>query len=655
MPNNKTIKWIYSPSKSWDFGFVDVPWEAKGYYVHSFNKKDALPWDEVLAKIKTFKWRDEAVIQKVLKRSEKIFIWTFQEGRRDIDRRTKKEFISFWFVSVRDENFKTDIFIPWKFIKNSRNWDLVWVKIISWDNKKNPKWKIIKVLWKSENSDYIMVESFILEAWFKEEFSREAMVDIRKLPKKINIKKNLDSKNRKDLRKMFVFTIDWEDAKDLDDAISIEKKDNGEFILYVHIADVAEYVKEYSWLDKDAFFRATSVYLVDRVIPMLPRELSNNLCSLNTDFEKLSLTCEMNIWKDWVIRKSKVFESIIKSDYRLTYKEVDDIEKWEIKIWTELFWWQKFSKELDCKLKQAWELKEILEKNRKLKWFLDFDFPETKIVLDENKNVIEIKEYPKYNSNKLIELFMVSANHSISKMFKDIPFLHRIHPEPTAEDIEKLQNILNIFWVNYKIEKLITKEFSKLLNLINIHPAKEVLEKAVLRALTKAIYSPDNEGHFGLGLDYYSHFTSPIRRYPDLQIHRIIKEKLVWKLNRTRIFHYENILKNVANHCSDKERVAEQLEYKVKDYYICKYYKNKVWEEFFAQISWIISKWFFVMLEDTAEGFIELKDNKNFIFNEDLMQFENKNSKKIYRLWDKIKVKLIEVDMVFLRMNFEIL
>jgi ribonuclease R len=232
--------------------------------------------------------------------------------------------------------------------------------------------------------------------------------------------------------------------------------------------------------------------------------------------------------------------------------------------------------------------------------------------------------------------------------------LHRIHPEPSEEDIEKLQQVLNLFWVNYKIEKLTTKEFQKLIELVEKNPNKQVLEKAILRSLSKAIYSPDNEGHFGLGLDYYSHFTSPIRRYPDLQIHRIIKEKINKKLDKKRINHYKTILQNIANHCSEMEWKAEQLEYKVKDYFICKYYKNKVWEIFDASISWLIPKWFFVMLEDTSEWMIELKENKNFVFNEDLMQFEDKVNWKKYKLWDKLKVKLVEVDMKLLRMNFEI-
>jgi len=670
MKEKKKVIWIYNPSKSWDFWFVDVEWQEKWYYVHFLNRNKALPWDKVEAKIKKFKWREEVVIKKIIKRSEKIFIWVFHEGKKEISKKTKKEFISFWFVVVKDENFWVDIFIPWKYIWKAKDWDLVWVQIISWDNK-SPKWKIVKVLWDEKKDENLMVEAFILEANFRENFPREVLSEIRKLPKippsppsrrgeYINKKNNKFP--RKDLRKLFTFTIDGEDAKDLDDAISIEEiipsnspfKRGEQYRLYVHIADVANYVKEDSALDKEALFRATSVYLPDRVIPMLPKELSNNLCSLNTSSEKLSLTCEMTIWKDWVIRKTKVYESIVKSNFRLTYKEVQEIFEWKIKPWTVLFDWKKLDKELQEKIKLAYKLKNILQKNRNIKWSLDFDFPETKVVLDENKNVVEIKKYPIYESNKLIELFMVSANTSIAKKFSNLPFLHRIHPEPSLEDLEKLHSVLALFWINKKIEKLTTKEYQNLLNFIENSPNKSVLQKAVLRSLTKAIYSTENEGHFGLGLEFYSHFTSPIRRYPDLQIHRIIKEKINNKLDKKRINHYETILKNIANHCSTRERDAESLEYKVKDFYICKYYRDKVWQEFEAQISWLIPKWFFVMLENTAEGFVELKDDRNFVYNEDLMQFEDKKNKKIYKLWDKLKVKLVEVDMKLLRLNFEI-
>jgi len=642
----RTITGIYSPAKSGDFGFIDVESENKGYYVHWFNKKDALPGDKVLAELKTFRWKDEAVIKKVLERSDKIFIWNFEPWKKN----ASWKWFSFWFVVIRDENFKTDIFIPGKYLWYAKSWDLVWVQIISWENKKNPKWKIVEVLW-DENKLNLSVDSYILESWFKQRFPDKVENELKHFSEDIDIKKSLWNA-RKDLRKLFTFTIDGEDAKDLDDAISIEGE--GEYKLYVHIADVANYIKEDWVLDKEAIKRATSVYLTDRVIPMLPKKLSNNLCSLNPDTPKLTLTCEMLVWKNWVIKNAEVYESIIESDFRLTYEEVDKIEKKELESWAVLFWGQKLNSELINKLDKSQKLKWLIEKNRQNTWVLDFEFPETKVILDEKKNVLEIKQYPRYDSNKLIELFMVSANESVWRLFSDLPFLHRIHPKPNEEDISKLQNTLNLFNIDFVLKSFDTKEFSELLKIIEKDKNRWVLEKVILRTLSKAVYSPENEGHFGLGLDFYSHFTSPIRRYPDLQIHRIIKEKINNKLDNLRIKHYKDILENIANTCSTQERKAEKLEYKVRDYYTCKFYEAKVWEEFDVTISGLIPKWFFVMLEDTSEGFIELKNDRNFVYSEELMQFEDLENKKSYKLWDKLKVKLEEVDMVWLRISFKI-
>jgi len=320
MSEKRIITWIYSPAKSGDFGFVDVEGEQKGYYVHWFNKKDALPGDKVMAYLKSFRGKDEAVITRVVERSDKIFIWHFQAWKKN----PSWNWFSFGFVVIRDQNFKTDIFVPGKYIKHSENWDLVWVKIISWENKKNPKWEIVEVLW-DEKKLNLSVDSYILESGFKQNFSHKIESELNKI--KPHPTPLLLGEGRKDLRKLFTFTIDGEDAKDLDDAISIEKRQNWNIELYVHIADVANYIIEDSILDKEAISRATSVYLADRVIPMLPKKLSNNLCSLNPDTPKLALTCEMLIWKDWIIRKTKVYESLIESNFRLTYKEVDDILK----------------------------------------------------------------------------------------------------------------------------------------------------------------------------------------------------------------------------------------------------------------------------------------------------------------------------------------
>ncbi len=656
MKKNDVIKWIYSQNQSGDFGFVDpLEWEVswgkvKGYYVHFKNKKDVLDWDEVLAKVNVFKWREEAVILKVLKRTEKVLIWKFMKDKNG----------RFGFVVLKDNSIRKDIFIPWKFMGDSNDWDIVWVKIVKWDWK-NPDWKIVEVIWKSWDKD-IDVRGFILESGFREGFSEEVLNEIKDdieiKDKRLKIKGRENLGKRKDLRWLFTFTIDWEDAKDLDDAISVKYYPENDwkqeyYKLFVHIADVAHYVRENSKVDREAVKRWTSVYLADRVLPMLPEALSNGLCSLNPDTSKLTLTCEMHISKWWELRKTIVYESIIESDFRLTYKEVDELISWDIKEGNMLSFWKVVNKELLDTIFSANDLKDRISKYREISWTLDFDFPEIKLEIDEEKNVKNIKRYPRFDSNKLIEIFMVSCNEAVSRKFFSYPFLYRIHEEPNFEDVEKLQNVLDLFWVKFRFNLGNTKEFSELLKLIweKMQTSQKLfLENVILRTLAKAIYSSENLWHFGLWLKYYSHFTSPIRRYPDLQIHRIIKEKLSWGLDKKRICHYKTILEGIANSSSSQERKAEKLEYKVRDYYIVKHYKDRVWERFRAVIVSVIPVWFFVQLEDSVEWLVEAKDK--YRIKEEVGVIEDIYSKKVYRLGDEVEVELVEADEERIRLNF---
>ncbi len=680
----KTITWIYKENQNWDFGFIDVEWKEKWYYVFTFNKKDALDWDEVLAKVKVFKGREEAVVLKVLKRSENSLVWEFELAKNK----------NFGFVKISNKSIKKDIFIPWKYIWKSKTWDIVAVRITKWTGK-NPEWKILEIIWKNSDKD-IKIKWFIIEAWFKENFSREVIKEVEKfeknnvsvIPAKAGIyKKEKDNlikstiknennkavyqknninkkeyKKRKDLRNLFTFTIDSKDAKDLDDAISVKQKENGDYRLFVHIADVTHYVKEKSLLDKEAFKRWTSVYLPHKVLPMLPKVLSNWLCSLNQWEDKLTLTSEVILWKDWEIKKTIIYESIIKSDFRLTYKEVDEILDSKKQIGEVLIFKKKLDKNLIKTLKTANTLKEILYKNKYSKWVLNFDFPELKLEIDKDFNTKSIWIYPKYASNKLIEEFMVLANEAVSRKMFSYPFLYRIHERPKKEDIERLQDILNLYNIKFKFTTFTTKEFSELLDIISKKQdfsGKLFLENTILRTLSKAIYSDKNLWHFWLWLKFYSHFTSPIRRYPDLQIHRIIKDlgtpwgwKLSWKLNKTRIIHYKNILKQVADKSSQQERKAEKLEYKVKDYFICKYYENKIWKKFKWVITNIIPIWFFMQLDNLVEGFIEKRDI--FDLDSDLWTIKDKKIGNTYKIWNKISIILSDIDKDRLKLIFKI-
>ena len=664
---NNNITWIYRQSPSFIFWFVDVEYLnwVKSYYVFHLNKLNALDWDKVLCKIKTFKGKKEAIIKKILKRTDKILIWEFFSWN------TKNGKVTYWFVKLKNNSFHDDIFIPGKFLLEAKNWDVVWIKIIDWKDKK-PEGRIINIVW-NKNDLLVDVDSAILESWFEKDFSHETEKELDNLSDNINYK---ELKKRHDLRKVFTFTIDDENAKDLDDAISIKQKENGDYVLFVHVADVSHYVMENSLLDKEALKRWNSVYLVNTTMPMLPTKLSNDLCSLNPDTDKLTLTCEIIFWKNAELKKAKVYESVIRSDFRLTYKEVDEIlkdsfalsppqerkvefnfhssKKNAFSLWY-LFFWKKITLELINSLKLAKSLRDKISKNKRENWVLSFDFPATKITLDKEMEVSKIETYPRYISNKIIEELMIMANETVSRKFSLYPFLYRVHEMPSADDISKLEWILRFFNIDFKFKHFNTLEFSKLLCLIknpSLKSKRQTMEKLILRTLSKARYSDENFGHFGLALKSYSHFTSPIRRYADLQIHRIIKQKLNWILDKRKILNYKKILWNISFRCSDSELRAEKLEYKVKNYFIVKHYKNKIWEEFDGVINSILPNIIFVSLSDTAEWSIEIKDFMSY--NEDFMRFEDKKNWINFCLWDSIRIRLIEADLARTRLNFEL-
>ena len=638
--NLETIIWIYSQAKDWQYWFVDVIDLPKWYFVHPKNKLTAMDWDTVEAFVKDFNWRQEAEIIRVLERKKWLIVWVYQQSKGN-----------FWFVIPKNENIKNDIFVASTNAFWARSGDIVWVEITKF-TAKNPEWVIKEIISRKWNLDKREEEilTIAVEMWAKITFPEEALNNLKNVSEKIEEK---EFSKRKDLRKLFTFTIDWADAKDLDDAVSLEILENGDYLLYVSIADVSHYVAENSALDKEALERWTSIYLADRVIPMLPEKLSNNLCSLNPYTDKLALTCEIHIWaKTWHTVKSKVYESIINSDFRLTYEEVDKIVKNEIKSWEELMFRWIASQKLIETINQADSLKNIILEHREKVWILNFDFPETYISFDDKWEPNWVKEYPKYDSNKLIEVFMVSANEAVAKQFSQIPFLYRIHEEPKNFDISDLEEKLRLFWVKFKFKDVTTLEFAQLLEKFkNLEETKKrFLEKMTLRTLTQAIYSNVNFWHFGLWLQFYSHFTSPIRRYPDLQIHRIIKEFLNGKFDEKRKSHYLDILPKVAKQSSERERLSEKLEYKVRDYFIVKYYKNKIWQEFDAVISGLISKWIFVALQDTAEWFVEIK-NWNFDEKNQTMKVKSKK----YTLWQDLRVRLVNADEKLLRLDFEII
>lgn len=638
--DESNIIWTFAQAENWEFGFVDVEWKDKWYYVFPANKAWAFNWDLVEAKVKIFNWRPEAEIVRIIERKKNLIVWSYTIWKGN-----------YWFVIPKDKRIKNDVFVATTNALWAHEWDVVWVEITKW-SKKNPEWVIKEIIASKWNMDKREEEILTLavEWWARITFWDDVQEQLSKISSEVN---SDDFQDRTNLRDLFTFTIDWADAKDLDDAISLETMENWDYKLYVHIADVSNYVTEDSALDKEALERGTSIYLADRVIPMLPEKLSNNLCSLNPYTAKMTLTCEMHIWwKTGHLIKQKVYESVIESDFRLTYKDVDEIEKRRLNVWDELMFRAEVTKELLDTIYSCNDLKDIILTHRDKSGVLNFDFPETVVEFDKDWEPIWIKEYPKYNSNKLIEVFMVSANEAVAKEFSNFPFLYRIHEQPKEFDIMELEKKLDLFGVKYRFRKWTTSEFAELLTQIEEleNSKKMFLERMILRTLTQANYSNINFGHFWLWLDFYSHFTSPIRRYPDLQIHRIIKQFIHEKLDNKKQEYYKSHLAKVAKQSSERERLSEKLEYKVRDYFIVKYYKDKVWEEYDAVISGMINKWFFVTLPDSAEWFVELQWSA---FDEQMQTHRDRNGNK-FMLWEDIRVRLIEADETLLRLNFEV-
>ncbi|MFA5916708.1 MAG: ribonuclease R [Candidatus Gracilibacteria bacterium] len=660
IPKGPLLTGIYKEGRG-DFGFVDTILEdgtKQGYYVFFTNRGDTLSGDEVLFSVKEFKGRKEAVIEKVTKRADKVLTGTFESVQQYIEKENK----GYGFVVLDNPYFKKDIFIAGKDLKGLEEGDKVALKITKWSGK-NPEGTIIEKLGKA-GEKYVDVMAMAYEGGARPTFPPKIIETLKNMPKKVELK-DLGGK-RRDIRDLFVYTIDPDDAKDFDDAISIEKLDNGNYKLWVHIADVTHYITEMSDLDNEAKLRGTSIYFVDRVVPMLPEILSNKLCSLNPFEDKLTMTCEMEINPKGELVSSEVYESVINSNFRLSYKNAEDIKNMGFKDWSIdnlLMKNDKYTQNdtlpLFEKLKLSYELKKILYKFKKDHGYIEFDLIETKILVNEKGFPVEIKEYPKYEANKVIEFFMILANEAVAKKYSSFPFLYRVHPDPETEDIDRLKYALKYIGVEYKdkltdiIEKLKGRE------------EESFISKLILKTMTRAMYSTINDGHYGLGLEYYSHFTSPIRRYPDLQIHRIIKEHLNGKLTKSRIEHYTSILPNVANLCSEQQRMAEDIERKVDDYLKARFMIDKIGEEFDGVISGVIEKGIFIQLENTVEGFVDLysgnhtkggnKDINKLSFDDMLLEIKNSHTGERYRLADKVRIKVKDIDEVFSRINFELI
>lgn len=626
------------------FGFVESDEEyTQDLFIPADSLNGAMHNDRVIAEITTpatDEKRAEGRIIKVVERAITDVVGTFQESK------------NFGFVLPDNKKFNKDIFIPKKFFNGARGNDKVVCRITQWPTEdRKPEGKIIEILGQ-KGDRYVEITSVIREHGLPEEFPKKVLDEAEKVAIEIP-QEEID--RRLDIRDMNIFTIDGEDAKDLDDAVSIEVLDNGNYKLGVHIADVTHYVKEKSKLDKEALKRATSVYLVDKVIPMLPKTLSNGVCSLNPFEDKLTLSVFMEIDHKGEVVKHDIKETIINSKARMTYTEVSDIlEKDDEKLKN------TFAKVADDFF-TAEKLARILMKRREKRGAIDFDFPEAKIILNNDGDVVDIIQYERRISNRIIEEFMLITNETVAEHFfwLNMPFVYRVHETPAHEKIETLNKFISTFGYVIKgdLESVHPKALQGIIEQIHGKTEEKAISTIMLRSLKQARYSPECVGHFGLAAQYYSHFTSPIRRYPDLQIHRIIKEFLNGKISQKRQDQLAQIVDYASTQSSEREREAELAERDVKDIYKARYMEDRVGEEFVGIVSSVTSFGMFIELDNTVEGLVRLADmgDDYYIFDENTFTILGERTKKMYRIGDVVKIKVEKVNVDFKEIDFKLL
>jgi ribonuclease R len=575
---------------------------------------------------------------RILKRANYEIIGTLQETK------------NFGFVLPDDKRLSQDIFVSKSDFNGAKNGQTVIVKIVEWPGKrKNPEGVVKSILGSSDDiKTYIM--SALIRNEIKTKFPNKVKREASDIEREISEE---EIKRRKDFRDYRIVTIDGADAKDLDDAIHIIKKDDGNYELGVHIADVTHYVREGAPLDKEAFTRGTSVYMPGQVIPMLPKELSNGVCSLSQGEDKLTLSVVMTIDNKGKAVDFEIFEGIINSKARLIYDDVSDILENQDQVMSEKY------KDLLEDFNNMEDLARILRRKRDDRGCIDFDFQEAKIILDEDGRAVDVAKYDRRIANRIIEEFMIACNETIaeSMFWSKVPFLYRIHESPDSDKIMEFNKFIANFGYFLKgAANLHPKELQSITNKVKGKKEETVINTIMLRSLKKAVYSSSQEKHFGLASDYYCHFTSPIRRYPDLQIHRIIKEFINGRLKDTS--KLEIRLAQVADQCSVNERKAAQLEREVDDIKAAEYMSERIGEEYEGVISSVTSFGVFVELDNTVEGLIHISNMTDdyYLYDERNYCMIGEMTKKTYKIGDVVNVRLVnvniqkaEIDFVFCR------
>lgn len=618
------------------FGFVEIEGRDEDIFIAPSDTKSAMHGDIVSVRVtheKDGSRRAEGCVCDVIQRNVKTLVGVYSKSK------------NFGFVIPDNRKLSEDIYIPKSARGKAKNNDKVVVEIIRYPEKdKKAEGRVIEVLGNANDANVDLI-SILRVYGYKKEFPKDVQKEADLMPQVV---RSVD--NRVDLRDKEIFTIDGADTKDIDDAISLEKINN-QYLLGVHIADVSNYVRDGSALDKEAVKRGTSVYLIDTVIPMLPKELSNGICSLNPNEDRYALSIDIWLDENANILKSKLYKSVICSKKKMTYDDVFRvIEKDEVPEGYEPFVdTLKLMKELALKL---------IEK-RHAEGAIDFDVPETKILLDENDKVLDIKPYEVTIANRLIEQFMVLANECVAKTFseKKLPFIYRVHEIPDGEKLQRFRNFLtNLNYVGMFSEEVKPKEIQAVIEQTKGKPEEKVVSMMGLRAMQLAKYHNENLGHFGLALKNYCHFTSPIRRYPDLFIHRVISEFLSGQLDDKRIKKLTKLAIKYSEISSDMEQKAEEAERDLEDIKKCEYMEEHIAEEFEGVISGVTSFGIFVELENTIEGLVHVENMRDDYYNYDEISVSliGERTGNIYKMGDKIRIKVLGTDRVLRRIDFEV-
>ena len=632
------------------FGFLrQDDEEAEDIFISASDLNGAMNGDKALVRLRKMAmddartgkhYRAEGEVVRVLERSQQKIVGTLERHK------------NYGYVLADDKLFGSDIFIAQQDLHKAKNGMKVLVEITRWPGqKRNAEGKIVEIIGDKQD-----VGMDILSVVYKYDLPREFPPAVLAEAEQIGgQKESIDYAKRKDLRRELIVTMDGADAKDLDDAVAVELLPNGWWRLGVHIADVTHYVKEDSPLDLEARKRGTSVYLVDRVIPMLPPILSNELCSLNPQEERLTLSCIMDIDENGIVQNSEVCQSVIKTKYRLTYDEVNQMLAGEETVKAQ------YSDFLPM-LEQMANLQEILQKKRVERGALNFDFPESKVKLDENGKPIDIISINRGQAERIIEEFMICANETIAERYYwlEVPFLYRTHEAPKSENIIEVKQFLQIFGHKLKAAggKVRAKDYQKILNKIHGLPEEEAISSVMLRSMNHARYQAACDEHFGLASEYYTHFTSPIRRYPDLAIHRMIKELLnnEGQLSEKRQQDLEQRMESYALSSSIREKVAEEAERDSVEMKKVEYMKDFVGDIFEGIISGVTGFGFFVRLANSVEGLVHISTLTDdfYHFMQETYTLWGENTRRSFRLGERIKVKLVRVDLEMRQIDFEL-